>query len=162
MRNRNNNTRRNKPLLVLGMTLALLAGGTVRAQQAEGCMYQVPSQWQSLSVQWIGDCHEIYADGLGVLRVRTAAPGQVFYGQLSRGQAQQGVLDLPSGLQAGRFIQGVWVPARSREERAEAWQIGIDAAKKTSAYFRNAGITRLAQEYDAAMQRLDKQAARSH
>ncbi len=142
---------------------ACLAVGSVcaSAQTQEGCMYQVPSPWQSLPVQWIGECHEIYADGLGVLQVTASPPEQVFYGQLSRGQAQQGVLEQPSGLQPGRFIKGVWVPARGREERAEAWQIGIEAARKTSAHFREAGIGRLAEAYEAAAQRLDKQAARS-
>lgn len=139
--------------------MALLAVGPVQAQaQADGCLFQRPLAWQSLSVQWIGGCHDTYADGPGVLKVLGGVPVQAFYGQLQRGDAQTGVLENAKGLQAGRMINGVLVPFKTKAEQAAAWNSGLEAARKTSAYFRAAGVAGAADDYAKVAERIERQA----
>lgn len=149
----------------LSQIVCLIAAGTgagTALAQTEGCLFQVPTAWQALSVQWIGDCHDTYADGPGVLRVRGGnAPAQAFYGQLTRGSAQAGVLEGPKGLQAGRMVNGAWTPAKTKAEQTAAWRSGLEAARKTSAYFRTAGVTRAADDYAQAAERIERAAGSS-
>ncbi|MES2888497.1 MAG: hypothetical protein V4739_10855 [Pseudomonadota bacterium] len=130
------------------------AWASTATAQADGCLFQRPVAWQALSVQWIGDCHDTYADGPGVLKVRADGPVQAFYGQLARGEAQTGVLEGPQGLQAGRMVNGELVPAKTKAEQSAAWRSGVEAARKTSTYFRSAGVQQAADAYAQAAERM--------
>ena len=48
--------------------------------------------------------------------------------------------------------------AKSQPEQAAAWRTGLEAARKTSAYFLAAGVLQAAQDYARVAERIERQA----
>src|SRR5436305_509029 len=62
------------------------------------CRAQVPANLSLAPAQWLGDCSNGVADGLGVMRAGKAEPYEFFAGRMAGGKLVDGVLLRRDGL----------------------------------------------------------------
>lgn len=132
--------------------LAAASGGTPAEfrglDKATGCRFQPPTAWTYTVMHWAGDCKDRLANGKGVLRAyKGASVVETFYGTLTHGQLEIGVIETDGGFIAGRFANGKRVDSQNPQDFIDAFRAASAAAEQASAHFREAGNDASAKYY---------------
>jgi len=143
------------------LVAALLTGVHASAHGAakSTCESQRPPDWPATAVlRWDGPCVDKRATGLGVLRAYEGTRAtRVFYGRMSAGQMELGVVELSDGYVAGRFDGGRRVPSDDRNVLIDAFRQASQAASDAAERFRRAGNTASAAHYSNKARQLADQ-----
>ena len=144
-------------LIVAGLMASAVP--VAAAEAAPACHVAPIAEWPAHSLRWDGGCKDGKANGSGVLRAYAKPPAAtgIFYGQMQGGEMALGVMEIPDGYRAGRFIQGKLQADAERNTLIKAFEVASQAAKDFSARLLKAGNASSAKFYLAKSTELAQQ-----
>jgi hypothetical protein len=132
------------------------ADGTASDRRSDGkpgCRIERLSAWTTGRVTWLGECHEGFAHGRGVL-LNVVEGGELerFYGRVQLGHLSMGVLRTSGGYVAGTWARGVLTEAPAddvtqRNALIEAFRAASSAAMAVSKSFARKADAKLSRFY---------------
>jgi hypothetical protein len=138
-------------------SLSLTAEGDAALGRTD-CRFSRPLGWNEPQLVWEGGCNNGKADALGVLRAYTnGLASRLFLGRMRGGEFDIGVIDLPEGYIAGRFVEGKAVQDGDRNVIINAFREASSAAKLVGELFRQAGNSAAADFYLEKSRKLAEQ-----
>jgi hypothetical protein len=144
--------------VAMSLSIPMKAADIWRSDKTASCRFEIPDDWQSYTVQWIGTCVEGKADGFGVLKgFEKGTLRELFYGQFKRGILTIGVIELNGGYIAGSFSKGKAVISEDRNVTIEAFRKASAAARWASDFYRNKENDASARYYENKSKRLADQ-----
>ena len=131
--------------MLLSLGLALPAGSVAVADDQKidrlhQCRIEIIHGWENADVQWLGECTENVAEGLGVLKFyRDGVLLQSYFGQVDHGVPTIGIIDTGSGLKLN-------APANNPTDNPEVERDGYFIALKVASLAAQRTSERLKEE----------------
>ena len=143
--------------LILSLPSLLLAEGDIPLGRPD-CQFNRPPELNEPQLAWEGGCNNGKADALGVLRAYTnGQASRLFLGRMRNGEFDIGVIDLPEGYIAGRFVEGKAVQDGDRNVIIKAFLEASSVAKLVAERFQQAGNCAAANFYLEKSRKLTEQ-----
>ncbi len=118
------------------------------ADGAPGCRYTRPEGWQpARALRWSGGCSAGLAEGRGVLLGLGGADERFFYGRMTGGRLDFGVVEIERGYLAGRFEAGRLRAGDERGVILRAFDEASAAARELGERYRDEGNAASARFY---------------
>lgn len=124
---------------LIALTVSAARADTLTLDVASGCRFLPPADWPA-RVNWIGDCRDGLAEGLGVLKASEV--GEVvafFFGRMEHGRPSEGALEGGGGRMAGRFVDGRIAVGGDRNDLIRAFDVAGAGAEAAAALFARMG-----------------------
>jgi len=138
--------------------VSTLAGHGSAALAGSRCSFTAPAGWSQADTRWDGACSQGRAEGLGVLKeYGDQKVERFFFGHLSQGEIEQGVIDEAEGYIAGRFRHGVLLPSEDRQSYLDAFGTAEQAATQAAERYKKVGNHASARFYERKAKTLREQ-----
>ncbi len=123
------------------------------------CSFQAPRSLTAGPTNWIGECSDGKASGLGVLVRRDGGKAvATFYGELRSGVPVIGAINVDGGYVVGKFVNGDLVQDELEPQvRIDSFTVAAKAARAASARFQAQKNAASARFYADAAKQLDMQ-----
>lgn len=150
-----------RSLSFVTLAAALSVGHAMPAPaQAAGCAVVLPTPMRGMPATWLGQCAAGKATGVGVLRAGARAPFAFFYGRVTAGKPQTGLLLRPDRSYTdvrGLTPTGDVLPADGEHiaEQDRAWADAAAGARLVARKFAAAGNAGSAAYYNHEAHRIE-------